>query len=89
LPYEIRGKIKANAYEWLKKQDEEDKTGKKIVNRITSSLWRSAQEQYSSFRKSLEFTVARIPAQSMQSFMAMKVVGFVEENVNNCYVCDD
>lgn len=89
LQYQIRGKIKNDAYEWLKKQDEEDKTGKKIVNKITSSLWKSAQEQYSSFRKSLEFTVARIPAQSMQSFMAMKVVGFVEENVNNCYVCDD
>jgi hypothetical protein len=25
----------------------------------------------------------------MQSFMAMKVAGFVEENVNNCFVCDD
>jgi hypothetical protein len=29
---------------------------------------------------------ARIPAQSYQSFMAMKIVGFTEEDVNRAYV---
>jgi hypothetical protein len=29
---------------------------------------------------------ARIPAQALQSFMAMKIVGFIEEDVNRAYV---
>lgn len=59
------------------------------TNRLIKRLNYMAKAQYASFLHSLEYTVARIPAQSMQSFMAMKVVGFVEENVNNCFVCDD
>lgn len=41
--------------------------------------------KHSSFQKSLKTLVARIPAQSHQSFMAMKVVGF-SDNVNNAMV---
>lgn len=43
-------------------------------------------ELYSSFKKSLEIIAARIPAQSMQSFMPMRVVGYEGTNNNNAYV---
>jgi hypothetical protein len=38
------------------------------------------------FLKSLETVVARIPAQSLQSFMPMKIVGFDNPNRNSAYV---
>jgi len=41
-----------------------------------------AKSIFNSFKKSLELIVARIPAQSMQSFMKMKVVGFLETDKN-------
>lgn len=43
-------------------------------------------EIYASFLKSLEIVAARIPAQSMQSFMPMKVVGFEKSDRNTAYV---
>lgn len=43
-------------------------------------------EIMSSWDKQLEMIGARIPAQSLQSFMAMKIVGFTEKNVNRAYV---
>lgn len=43
-------------------------------------------EVHTSFQKSLEVLAARIPAQSHQSFMAMKVVGFDESGLNTAYV---
>lgn len=45
-----------------------------------------AKKQRVSFFQSLNFTVARIPAQGMQSFMAMEIVGFNDTGVNDCYV---
>lgn len=41
---------------------------------------------HASFLKSLEVVAARIPAQSMQSFMPMKIVGFEESDINTAYV---
>ena len=41
---------------------------------------------HSSFLKSLDVIAARIPAQSMQSFMPMKVVAFDNPNINTAYV---
>lgn len=41
---------------------------------------------HTSFLQSLKILAARIPAQSMQSFMAMKVVGFDKSNLNSAYV---
>ena len=41
---------------------------------------------YASFLKSLEIVAARIPAQSMQSFMPMKVIGFEKSDRNTAYV---
>ena len=43
-------------------------------------------EKFESFKQSLNILAARIPAQSMQSFMPMKVVGFDDSGVNNAYV---
>lgn len=45
-----------------------------------------AEEVYSSFLKSLYFTAARIPAQTLQSFMQMKAVAFTQSSKNICYV---
>ena len=47
---------------------------------------RAARRKWTSFQKSLEFTAARIPSQSMQSFMPMKVVGFTDSDENKAYV---
>lgn len=44
------------------------------------------KELYTSFKKSLDIIAARIPAQSMQSFMPMKVVGYEDFDINTAYV---
>ena len=45
-----------------------------------------SHNSHTSFLKSLDIIAARIPAQNMQSFMPMKVVGFENPNINNAYV---
>ena len=47
---------------------------------------RDAKRKFVSFQKSLEFTVARIPAQTMQSFMKMKAVAFNDSDKNVVHV---
>ena len=44
------------------------------------------KKKYVSFQKSLTFTAARIPAQSMQSFMQMQCVAFIPSDTGVCYV---
>ena len=51
-------------------------------------MWENAQKVYASFQKSLEVIASRTPAQSMQSAMVMKVVGFDNPDSNVAYVCD-
>ena len=51
-----------------------------------NDLTQQSKEIYSSFRKSLDIVAARIPAQSMQSFMPMKVVAFDNPDINTAYV---
>lgn len=51
-------------------------------------LWEKGQKIRTSFIESLNFLAARIPAQSMQSFMKMKVEGFTNVGVNDCYISD-
>lgn len=53
-----------------------------------NSLIRSLHEKHTSFLKSLDVIAARIPAQSLQSVMPMKVVAFEDANVNVVYVSD-
>ena len=43
-------------------------------------------KKYISFQKSQDFTSSRIPAQTLQSFMYMKAVGFTGVHTNQAYV---
>jgi len=45
-----------------------------------------SKKQFASWEKSHEFIAARIPAQSMQSFMSMKNVAYFNTKSNNAYV---
>lgn len=45
-----------------------------------------ADDRFVSFLKSLTYTSSRIPAQTLQSFMRMKLVGFTNSSKNICYV---
>lgn len=45
-----------------------------------------AENVFNSFKESLYFISSRIPAQSLQSFMKMKVVGFTNSGANMAYV---
>lgn len=56
------------------------------LNDITSFLYKRSQEKYNSFLTALNIVAARVPAQSMQSFMAMKIVAFENADVNTVYV---
>lgn len=51
-----------------------------------SEIINSARELNTSFKESLKFIATRTPAQSHQSFMAMKVVGFDNSGKNSAYV---
>lgn len=45
-----------------------------------------ANQRYSSWEQSLYFTAARIPAQTLQSFMQMRVVAYSGNSLNKVYV---
>ncbi|MGE4308641.1 hypothetical protein, partial [Bacteroides sp.] len=49
-------------------------------------LRKLAKKQAISFEMALNFIVSRIPAQSMQSFMNMRIAGFIESDTNIVYV---
>ena len=51
-------------------------------------MYEDSIKVYNSFKKSLEIIASRTPAQSMQSAMIMKVVGFDNPDSNVAYVCD-
>lgn len=53
---------------------------------IKNMIIELGNEVYTSFKKSLDIIAARIPAQSMQSFMPMKVVAYEDLDINNAYV---
>ena len=53
---------------------------------FTNPLIKMGRAKHSSFLKSLDVVAARIPAQSMQSFMPMKVVAFDNPDINTAYV---
>lgn len=59
---------------------------KNIKSRVVKNLINKGLEIHTSFIKSLDVLAARIPAQSHQSFMAMKVVGFDDSGKNTAYV---
>ncbi len=47
---------------------------------------RMGRAKHTSFLRSLDVVAARIPAQSMQSYMPMRVVAFDNPDINNAYV---
>jgi hypothetical protein len=49
-------------------------------------LLKEAHKKWVSFQDSLKFIAARIPAQTLQSFMTMKLVGWTENSKNMAYV---
>lgn len=55
-------------------------------NKVLALLNKQGIKIHTSFLKSLEIVAARIPAQSMQSFMPMKVIAYENANVNTAYV---
>lgn len=67
--------------------NKEEKTYNIDSNSIRKMYYtKMRKKQFISFKKSLEFTVARIPAQTLQSFMKMKNVGFTGTKTGQCYV---
>lgn len=53
---------------------------------LNKQIGDAAKKKYTSFLKSLEFIAARIPSQSMQSFMPMVIKEFTESEKNVAYV---
>lgn len=52
----------------------------------TNPIIRAGRAKHTSFLKSLDIVAARIPAQSMQSFMPMKVVAYDNPDINTAHV---
>ena len=57
-----------------------------LENKFYSKVVNHGRAKYASFLKSLDMVAARIPAQALQSVMAMKIAAFANEDVNNAYV---
>lgn len=55
-------------------------------NVLYQVLLKEGKEIYSSFKQALNVVAARIPAQSMQSFMPMKIVAFENPDINTAHV---
>lgn len=51
-------------------------------------LIKLGRRKYTTFLKSLDVVAARVPAQGMMSFMAMKCVAYDNPNLNNAFVSD-
>ena len=52
----------------------------------TNPIIRAGREKHTSFLRSLDIVAARIPAQSMQSYMPMKIIAFDNPDINTAYV---
>lgn len=89
-----------NVFGDVKNEIKKDSTGKDIIlpftldndkkrlykEKLSNYKNSKAEEIFTSFKKSLYFTSSRIPAQTLQSFMQMKVVGFTQTSKNVAYV---
>lgn len=58
-------------------------------NKLLEKFRRIGQTKFNSFKLMLNILATRIPAQCQHSFMAMRIVGFVDGNVNNAFVSAD
>lgn len=67
--------------------DNSIKTNKTNLSALKKDFYRQeAHKKWVSFQDSLKFISSRIPAQTLQSFMAMKCVGWTENTKNMAYV---
>ena len=67
--------------------DSSIKTNKANLSALKKDFYRQeAHKKWVSFQDSLKFISSRIPAQTLQSFMAMKCVGWTENTKNMAYV---
>lgn len=91
----LRSFIETNDQRWeeVSKQleevlnnNDEAKLAEILTLKEANRIYKKALQIHTSFIKSLDILAARIPAQCMQSFMAMKVVGFDESGLNSAYV---
>ena len=71
------------AYSTVELKSNQDTKVQDYIHRLWGNI---GTKMHTSFLKHLEVVVGRIPSQSMQSYMAMKVVGFETELVNNLMV---
>lgn len=60
--------------------------GSQATGTLNSYFQEIAEEVYSSFKEALKVVAARIPAQSMQSFMPMMIAAFDNKGINTAYV---
>lgn len=58
----------------------------KSISQIYRIILQNGKELHTSFAQSLEFIAGRIPAQSQQSFMTQRVVGFDNSGLNTAMV---
>lgn len=57
-----------------------------VSDPILKGIYKQGREMHTSFLQSLRVLAARIPAQCMQSFMAMEVAEFDDSGLNSAYV---
>ena len=77
--------------EYLKQRNyfNEDITNELRNNDKSDVDWKiqnEANQKFAAFQKQLQYVGARIPTQSMQSFMGLQLVGFSNSDVNEVYV---
>ena len=62
------------------------KRASKLFDKIYVLVSVNPKKKYASFLSSLYFISSRIPAQSLQSFMPMKCIGWTSDDNNTAYV---
>lgn len=72
--------------EQLKGEKETVSLGNSLMEKYDQFYTKLAQSRYSSWQQSLYFTAARIPAQTLQSFMQMEAVAYSGNSRNLVYV---
>lgn len=81
----IKGKSKEHKLIFADNIDIKDKSLSEVIDIVNNHFYPSKtdfQIKFNSFKKSLEIIAARIPAQTLQSFMKMKVVSFTGRDSN-------
>lgn len=78
--------INSTNYSYYKELAETGNLTNPNIAQCLKIITEQGRAKHSSFLKSLEIVAARIPAQSMQSFMPMKVVAFDNPDINSAFV---